>query len=372
MNSWGHCKNLLCIRADNMGDLIMSTPAFRALKETFGCRITLLTSKAGSLITNHLEDVDEVIIQDLPWIKCSTQDSDSILTLIETIRNKKFDAAIIFTVYSQSALPAALLAFMADIPKRLAYSRENPYELLTDWIPDREPYETILHQVERDLALVAHVGAIPSDDLLKIRYERDSLVLAHYKLSGLGIETDQSWIVLHPGVSEKKREYPISYWIRIGQILSEKYQLPILITGSESEKNLTKTIAFGIGKYAFSVAGILSVQEFIAVIEKAKCVVSVNTSTIHIAAATKSPLVVLYAQTNPQHTPWKSRHILLPFSVDESLKSNNAIVRYVSNLFYKDFVPYPSPHEVVIAFDKLITTETVKVTEEEPVALNQQ
>lgn len=92
--------------------------------------------------------------------------------------------------------------------------------------------------------------------------------------------------------------------------------------------------------------------------------VSFNTSTVHIATATKTPLVVLYAQTNPQHTPWKLKHILLPYSVDKNLKSSNAIVRYVNNLFYKDFIPYPTSNEVVMAVDELIRLDTIKLKSE--------
>lgn len=125
---------------------------------------------------------------------------------------------------------------MACIAKRLDYSRENPYKLLTDWIPDREQYETILHQVECDLELAAHIGAVTSNDFLQICYESESLVSIRNKLSGLGIETNQSWIVPNPGVLEEKRKYTVSQWIEIGQMLIVKYQLPILITGSASEK----------------------------------------------------------------------------------------------------------------------------------------
>ena len=47
----------------------MSSPAIRALKETFNSRITLLTSKMGNLIAPFIDVIDETIVADLPWIK---------------------------------------------------------------------------------------------------------------------------------------------------------------------------------------------------------------------------------------------------------------------------------------------------------------
>lgn len=44
-----------------MGDVIMSSPAFHVLKISFNCKITLLTSSAGSMISNFITDVDETI-----------------------------------------------------------------------------------------------------------------------------------------------------------------------------------------------------------------------------------------------------------------------------------------------------------------------
>jgi ADP-heptose:LPS heptosyltransferase len=69
MKDWKNCTNILCIRADNMGDVLMSTPALRALKETFGCKITLLTSAMGNVITPFIAEIDETIVAGLPWIK---------------------------------------------------------------------------------------------------------------------------------------------------------------------------------------------------------------------------------------------------------------------------------------------------------------
>ena len=64
-----------------------------------------------------------------------------------------------------------MLAMMAGIPLRLAYSRENPYELLTHWLPDKEPYSFVQHQVKRDLELVASIGAQTPDTQLSLRID---------------------------------------------------------------------------------------------------------------------------------------------------------------------------------------------------------
>ena len=145
---WTECKNILCIRPDNIGDLLMTTPALKALKETFSCKITILTSSMASRIALSIPVIDDVMAIDLPWVKTksSTNNQKIFYELVNEIEKRQFDAAIIFTVYSQNTMPSILLAYLAGIPKRLAYCRENPYELLTDWVPDKEPYSVVQHQ----------------------------------------------------------------------------------------------------------------------------------------------------------------------------------------------------------------------------------
>lgn len=348
-------QNVLCIRADNMGDVIMASPAFRALKETFNSRITLLTSKAGAIIAPYIDCIDDVISFDLPWVQHTGDGNVELLALAEQLREQNFDAALIFTVYSQSALPAALLAYMAGIPVRVAYARENPYQLLTHWAPDVEPFERISHQVERDLALVANIGAFTDDDRLQLRIGADEEESCKQKLSTCGIAPGQPYMVFHPGVSEEKRRYPTGDWIAAGKEFAGKYDLPILVSGSEKERDLAENIAAGIGPVAIPVAGELTLGEFIVLIKNARGIVSVNTGTIHIAAAVQTPVVVLYAQTNPQHTPWRCTHRVLPFSVPKHLQSRNTIIRHVSGQLYNDTVPHPGPAEIISAVVELFS-----------------
>lgn len=235
--SWQHCKNILIIRADNMGNLIMSAPAIRAVKQTFSSRITVLTSSMAAGIAPHLSEIDDVIVSDLPWIKAKeVMPGDAIFSLVELLKNRSFDAAIIFTVFSQNPLPAAMIAFMASIPLRLAFCRENPYELLSDWVPDMEPYSFIQHQVERDLALVKSIGAVTNDNKLQLTVAPHLTNIVQSKLKTAGVDVDKPWIIFHACVSEKKREYPAGLWAEAGRMLIDEKGYQILFTGSAAEK----------------------------------------------------------------------------------------------------------------------------------------
>src|SRR5437764_4379307 len=115
-DAWRSCKKLLCIRTDNMGDIMMSGPAIRALKESIGCSITLLVSKQGAPICSSVPGIDNFIVSDIPWSKSSPMElNGSVEALAKELKKHTFDGAVIFTVYSQSALPAALCVFMAGI-----------------------------------------------------------------------------------------------------------------------------------------------------------------------------------------------------------------------------------------------------------------
>ncbi|RYE07102.1 MAG: glycosyltransferase family 9 protein [Sphingobacteriaceae bacterium] len=220
-----------------------------------------------------------------------------------------------------------MLIYLADIPNRLAYCRENPYELLTNWVPDQEPYTFIKHQVERDLDLVRSIGATAKNNFISIEVP-EAWESAQKILDKNSIDLQKPWLILHPGVSELKRQYPTEKWIEIGKKLVD-FGYQVLLTGSASEKKLTDEIANGIGTNAFSIAGLLSLDEFICLIDEAPLLLSVNTGPVHIAAATQTPVVVLYAQTNPQHTPWKTPSKVFYFNVPEDLRSKNEVLKFV-------------------------------------------
>lgn len=306
IDSWRQAKRILCIRLDYMGDVLMTTPALRALKQSIpACEITLLTSPGGQAVSQFIPEIDHVITYSAPWMKSSTaHDAQADADMIGTLAQQRFDAAVIFTVYSQNPLPAAMLCYLAGIPLRLAHCRENPYRLLTDWIRETEPQEQVRHEVRRQLDLVAAIGARADDERMSMRVPSAATARMNGRLQSSGIDPAATWVALHPGATAASRRYPPQHWREVARTLHASLDCPLVFTGSADEAPLIDEICSGLPG-THSLAGQLDLGQLAALIALAPVLVSNNTGPAHIAAAVGTPVVDLYALTNPQHTPWK-------------------------------------------------------------------
>lgn len=305
--AWDNARHVLCIRLDNMGDLLMTTPAIRALRHSLPeRRITLLASAGAAAGARYIPEIDEVIAYAAPWMKCSADDdADADLAMAQALRARGFDAAVIFTAYSQSPLPAAMLCHLAQIPLRLAHCHENPQHLLSHWVPDPEPQATVRHEVQRQLDLVASVGCSARDQRLSFRVIDDDAAWARRHLQAIGIDLAQPWLLMHPGASAPSRRYPPALWAEAANRIASELQCPIVFSGGADEAALVESIRAQLGYPAYSLAGKLDLGKFAAVLAQAPLLVVNNGGPAHLAAAVGTPVVDLYALTNPQHTPWQ-------------------------------------------------------------------
>jgi lipopolysaccharide heptosyltransferase II len=311
---WQQARRILCVRLDSLGDVLMCTPAMRALRQAVpGRTLTLLGSPSGAAALPFIPELGDAIAWSAPWTRSAAPSPDFATdpAPIATLAAGAFDAAVIFTTYTQSALPAALLCQLAGIPLRLAHCRENPYDLLTDWIPDPEPATLVRHEVQRQLALVQRVGCRSAEPGLSFVPRPADVAAARTRLDAAGIDPDRPWILLHPGASAASRRYPPGHWAHVLRLLAQEVQLPLVLTGSAAESELVDGIQFASAVPAVSLAGRLSLGELGAALRLAAVAVTNNTGPAHMAAAVGTPVVDLYALTNPQHTPWNVRNRVL-------------------------------------------------------------
>jgi ADP-heptose:LPS heptosyltransferase len=302
---WAQARNLLLVRVDNLGDVLMTTPAIHACT-ALGRRLTLLASRSGAALHEHLVDLDDTIACDPPWVQGPQQDERADRRLIATLARRRFDAAIIFTVCTQSALPAAMLCRLAGIPLRLAHVRENPYALLSDHVRDTESVrDGMRHEVDRQLDLVGSVGYEARDKRLRFQSRPAEVRSARCRLAAAGIDPTAPYAFFHVGSSAASRRYPPERFGIAARRIRDACGMQIVFCGGPDEQALVSAAQRAMGEDSVAVSESLSLGELAAMISDAQIVVCNNSGPAHLAAACRTPVVVAYAQTNPQHTPWQ-------------------------------------------------------------------
>ena len=322
---WAAVRRVLVIRLDNLGDVLVTTPAIHAIRESLpGAQITLLASPVGAQVGRLDPDIDEVIVYEAPWMDpwhTLPQDSAREQRMIQRLRRGHYDGAIIFTSYHQSSLPAAYLAYLADIPLRVAASIDGPGSLLTTRHkhPDR-----MMHEVERGLDLVSAIGMRASESDLVMRVPESARDEARAVCAPLAtpppptplLDAERGsqrhpLVVVHPGCSMPARTYPWELYARVVELLVEQVGARVALTGAANERELVARVAGSIRPdlraSVTPLAGELSFPGLCALIEMARLTITNNTGPMHIAAAVKTPVVALFALTNPpeQWGPWR-------------------------------------------------------------------
>jgi lipopolysaccharide heptosyltransferase II len=356
--AWNRADIVLCVRLDTIGDVLMTTPAVRALKEArLGRRILFLTSSAGAEAAMLVPEIDEVLVYDAPWMKASPRrtSSEPDVKFLERLRESGIDGAVIFTVYSQNPLPAALMCYLAGIKLRLAYCRENPYHLLTDWVAEVEPEKLLRHEVRRQLDLVRTIGCRTGNEALSVRIGDRAFSSVTGLLSELNISGDHPLAVIHAGATARSRRYPPESFAELADHLVKDLGIKVVFTGTRPELSLVETIRQSMNAESTSLVGRLNLEELGALLSFAALLISNNTGPAHMAAATGTPVVSLYAQTNPQHVPWNvpSRVLYHDVSCKYCYKS-------ICPLEHNDCLRLLSPREVFSAVSDLLR-ETEKL-----------
>ncbi len=331
-NRWGRAKRILAIRLDNLGDVLVTTPALHAIKTSLpDAALTLFASPVGAQVARLNPDIDDVIVYQAPWMDPwhkLPQDSRREERMIETLRARQFDGAIIFTSYHQSPLPAAYLCYLADIPLRVAASIDGPGSLLTT--RHKHP-DHMMHEVEYGLDLVQAIGFETSERDLVLSVPDEARVALWKLLSSRGITAMDSelsdhftarehcivsrpLIVVHPGCSMPARTYPWEMYVGVIDLLVEQLGARVCLTGMENEQALVERILAHVRpethRSAYALAGELSFPMLCALIEAAHLTITNNTGPMHISAAVKTPVIALFALTNPpeQWGPWRVPH----------------------------------------------------------------
>lgn len=342
-------RQVLVCRLDNIGDVVLTGPAVRAIASR--ADVTMLTSSVGADAAQLLPGVTDVVVFDAPWVgyEPTSVDSTAIDDLVTRLRRRSIDEAVIFTSFHQSSLPLALVLKLAGIGRITAISDDYPGALLDV----RCTYEPQLHEVEQNLA-VAHAAGFPPapDDPLDLR-------LALGPPDRTVRQPPERYAVVHPGASVKARSLPDELARSVCAALVER-GLDVIVTGSQRERDRARRLLADLGPNVHIADGQLSLTELCHVIGGATVLVAGNTGPVHLAAAMGTPIIEIFAPVvDPNRwRPWQVEHRLLG---DQAIGCAGCRAR-ICPLAEQACISGVTAGDVVAALDDLVTLEAVAAT----------
>jgi ADP-heptose:LPS heptosyltransferase len=305
--AWSQARRILVMRLDNIGDVVMTSPVLRALKENLpASHLTLMASPGGSKAAPLLPWVDEVLPWRVLWqdLGCLPHDPAREWELIETLRKGSYDAAIILTSFKQTPHAAAYACYLAGIPLRLGESKEWGGGVLTDEAPV-SPDE--LHQAERNLRLIEHLGFRVEDRALEVRVSEAARKGTAALLEVGGVVPGGPYVLLCPWTSCQARTYAPDRFARAARHLSEETGWPVVVSGTETDRACSGEMLGILDGRGVDLVGATDFSALAALVEGARLVLTNNTSTMHLADALRAPTVVLFSGTELEEQ-WRPRH----------------------------------------------------------------
>jgi lipopolysaccharide heptosyltransferase II len=303
---WSDVRRILVARLDNIGDMVMTTPALRSIKAALpDAHLTLLASPAGSQVAEMLPWVDDVITMRALWQDIDGgkgYDLSHELELIARLHQGNYDALVILTSFSQTPYPLAYAATLAGIPLRLGQSKEFGGGVLTEWVrslPDDA------HQVDRNLATIHTVGFPDTGRYLELELPVEAANQAALLLEASGVDMRSPYIVLAPGASCAARRYDPQRFARLASLMYEQAGLPIVLLGSARESALLDPFIRQ-NVPVVSLIGRTSVPEMSAAIAASKLVIANDSAAMHIADAFNRPMLILFSGTEME-SQWEPR-----------------------------------------------------------------
>ena len=294
----GESMERILVRAANwIGDAVMSLPALEETKRLFpDANITVLAKPRVAPIFENNPAVSDIFIYDSLG---AHKGLNGRMRLAGVLRERGFTLAVLF----QNAFEAALIAFLAKIPRRVGYARDLRSVFLTDPVEVTAEIKKV-HQVFYYLNIIKALGgADVLDPLPNITLTRNEEERADNFLKGLGIEEGTPIVGASPGASygPAKRWSPGNFAYVLDAV-SNTTGAAVLIFGSKEDIEIARELSAALSVEHHNLAGKTSLREFMAIAKRLELFLTNDSGPMHIGAALGIPTLAVFGSTSDELT----------------------------------------------------------------------
>lgn len=284
---------ILIIRTDGIGDMVLSTPALRAVRQTFPTAVIHL---AGTAHTRELfiksPLIDAFIVPDTEKI---SSDYDLAIALHPGLRQN-------------------YRAFRSGARFRIGYGGSGGAFFLNRVVKDDRASRPF-HEVASALRVVAHAGCTTENLKLSIQttVEGDRFADAYWRANRIGAA--RPVIALHPGASRAYIRWSPEGFAAVADALAHSHNAAVMLVGGSDDRPLIDHIATLMTTRPLLVCG-MPLTRLISLLRRCRVFIGNSSGPLHIAAALSLPSVAIFGPTHPLDNPsawapWGNRHIIV-------------------------------------------------------------
>jgi heptosyltransferase III len=289
-------KSILVIQLKRIGDVILTTPALRALRMLYPeAHLTLLLDENSAGIAPVIGGVDEI------WIHRRYASGKLWFDLLR----RGFDLCLDFTGNDRSAFVSSL----STAPRRIGFSfvarRAGRSWIYTDLIQSsfRER-----HTIDHYTDLVRALGEFETGAGICLQLSASVRRSAETLRREIGLSGP--YFVVHPGTARPEKYWLADRWAVAISHAQQSLRLPCVLTGSREQAEM-RHISDILGRLedcsrVYNLAGKVDIVLSAAMIRDGAFFAGVDTAAAHLASAFKRPELVLFGPTNPFH--WHPLH----------------------------------------------------------------
>ncbi len=282
----------ICIlRLSAIGDVCHAVAAVQAIQSVH----------PEASITWIIGKIEHKLLEGLPGVEFIIFDKSLGRGAFKQLKSDLGDRQFDVLLHMQVALRANLAAKIIRAKRKIGYDWHRAKELHTLFTNERIKAQTQAHVLESFFAFAEKIG-VPESAKHKLSWnipvsEQDKQFAEKH------IPTNQPTFIIAPSASKAERNWTIEGYAKIAEYASAK-GFHILLCGgpSETEKQLGEAIIETATVSITSLIGQTSLKEMLALLNRAKLVIAPDTGPAHMAVTQGTPVIGLYAHSNPKRT----------------------------------------------------------------------
>ena len=280
-------NRILVVELLQLGDLLVITPALRALKNKFKyAKIDVLVNDRTKDLLYGNNNINKILI------------FKDFNTLVKDLRKNNYDLGIIL---HPGSIKISFALLLGKVKYRIGCAKVGLLSGKGFFLNKKiKPNLRWQHKIQDNLDVVRSIGADTNNYKLEVFTDKRSKDYTNDLLKNNNITKNDLVIGIHPYSKHYTQRWYEDRFSELADNLIKNYNAKIIFTGAPGEENYTNSIIQKMKHKSINLVGKTNIKQFIALMDNIDLLISVDTSAVHIASALNKPVIALFGPTIPQ------------------------------------------------------------------------